>query len=40
MSNPGSFAPPFTWEQLQLALLDLLMPSNSVEECAFKLATV
>ena len=39
MSNPGSFAPPSTWEELKLALLDILMPSNSVEECAIKLAT-
>ena len=39
MSNPGSFVPPSTWEELKLALLDILMPSNSVEECAIKLAT-
>ena len=39
MINPGSFVPPFTWEELKLALLDILMPSNSVEECAIKLAT-
>ena len=39
MSNPGSFAPPSTWEELKLALLDILMPSNSVEKCAIKLAT-
>ena len=40
MSNPGSFAPPSTWEELKLAPLDILIPSNSVEECATKLATV
>ena len=39
MSNPGSFVPPPTWEELKLALLDILMPSNSVEECAIELAT-
>ena len=39
ISNPSSFAPPSTWEELKLALLDILMPSNSVEECAIKLAT-
>ena len=37
--NPGSFAPSSTWEELKLALLDFLMPANSVEECAIKLAT-
>ena len=31
-SNPGSFAPPSTREELKLALLDFLMPSDWVEE--------
>ena len=31
---------PSTWEELKLALLDILMPANSVEECAIKSATV
>ena len=35
-NNPGPFAPPSTWEELKLALLDILMPANSVEECAIK----
>ena len=35
----GSFAPPSTWEELKLALLDVLMPANSVAECTIKLAT-
>ena len=39
LNNPGSFAPPSTWEELKLALLDVLMPANSIEECAIKLAT-
>ena len=40
INNAGSFAPPSTWEELKLALLDILMPANSVEECAIKSATV
>ena len=40
INNAGSFAPPSTWEELKLALLDILMPANSVEECAIKLATI
>ena len=36
INNAGSFAPPSTWEELKLALLDILMPANSVEECATK----
>ena len=40
VNNPGSFAPPATWEELKLALLDILVPANSVEECAIKLATL
>ena len=39
INNAGSFAPPSTWEELKLALLDILMPANSVEECAIKSAT-
>ena len=39
VNNPGSFPPPSTWEELKLAILDILMPANSVEECAIKLAT-
>ena len=39
INNAGSFAPPSTWKELELALLDILMPANSVEECAIKLAT-
>ena len=39
ITNPRSFATPSTWEELKLALLDFLMPANSVEECATKLAT-
>ena len=39
VNNPGSFSPPTTWEELKLAILDILMPANSVEECAIKLAT-
>ena len=39
INNAGSFAPPSSWEELKLALLDILMPANSVEECAIKLAT-
>ena len=35
----GEFTPPETWAYLSLALLDLLMPSNSVEEWAVKLAS-
>ena len=34
----GEFAPPENWAELSSALLDLLMPSNSVEEYALKLA--
>ena len=30
----GSFTPPSNWRELSNAVLDLLMPSNSVEECA------
>ena len=37
INNAGSFAPPSTWEELKLALLDILMPANSVD--ATKLAT-
>ena len=36
ITNPRSFATPSTWEELKLALLDILMPANSVEECATK----
>ena len=39
VNKPGSFSPPSTWEELKLASLDILMPANSVEECAIKLAT-
>ena len=39
VNNPGSFAPPSTWEELKLAILDILMPANSVKGCAIKLAT-
>ena len=39
INDAGSFAPLSTWEELKLALLDILMPANSVEECAIKLAT-
>ena len=35
----GFFAPPSTWEELKLPLFDIIMPANSVEECAIKLAT-
>ena len=38
VNNPGPFAPPSTCE-LKLALLDILMPANSVEECAIERAT-
>ena len=37
MSNPGSFAPSSTREELKLALFDTIRPSNLVEECAIKL---
>ena len=39
VNSPGSFSPPSTWEELKLAILDILMPANSVEECAIKSAT-
>ena len=39
INNVGLFAPPSTWEELKLSLLDILMPANSVEGCAIKLAT-
>ena len=32
--NVGSFSPPETWTELSSALLDLLMPSNSVDVTA------
>ena len=35
----GSFTPPSNWRELSNAVLDLLMPSNSVEECARLLAS-
>ena len=38
VNNLCSFAPPSTWEKLKLALLDILLPANSVEECAITLA--
>ena len=39
INNTGSFAPPSTWEKLKLALFDIIMPANSVEEYTIKLAT-
>ena len=39
INNVSLFAPPSTWEELKLALLDILMPANRVEECAIKLVT-
>ena len=35
INNAGSFAPPSTWEELKLALLDILMPANSVEAVSY-----
>lgn len=35
----GSFTPPANWKELPNAVLDLLRPSNNVEECARRLAT-
>ncbi|CAN0053989.1 unnamed protein product, partial [Pylaiella littoralis] len=37
--NAGSFTPPSNWKELSNAVLDLMMPSNSVEECALRLAS-
>ena len=37
-NNPGSFPPPSTGRELKLALLDILTPANSVEECAIKIS--
>ena len=39
INNLGSVPPQSTWEELELAILDILMPTNRVEECAMKLAT-
>ena len=39
INNARSFAPPSTWEELKLALLDILVAAKSVEECAIKLPT-
>lgn len=36
----GSFSPPESWTQLSSALLDILMPSNSIEKCAPQLAPI
>lgn len=40
-SLPGrfEFLPGPTWEELKLAIVDILRPANSVEEYAIKLAT-
>ena len=38
IKNAGSFAPPSTWEKLKLALFDIIMPANSVEECTIKIS--
>lgn len=34
----GSFASPETWQDMTRALLDLLMPANSIDECARQIA--
>ena len=31
INNAGSFAPPSTWEELKIPLLDILMPANSAQ---------
>lgn len=36
----GSFTPPATWKELSDAVIDLMMPGNSVEECALRLASL
>ena len=36
---PGSYPAPTNWSELKTALLDCLMPSNSVEESVLRLAT-
>ena len=34
----GSFTAPSTWQEMTRALLDLLMPANSIDECARQIA--
>ena len=36
--SAGSFTPPSNWKELSNAILDMLMPSNSVENCAKQIA--
>ena len=35
---PGSHTPPATWQEMTRALLYLLMPANSIDECARQIA--
>lgn len=37
-AESGSFTPPANWQELSNAILDLLMPSNAVEDAARRLA--
>ena len=36
---PGAFTPPSTWQEMTRALLDLLMPADSIETCASQIAS-
>ena len=38
-SRSGPFDPPSNWKELSNAFFDLLTPSNSLEECALRLAS-
>ena len=37
--TPGAFTAPATWQEMTRALLDLLMPANSIDECARQIAS-
>lgn len=37
--SPGSHKAPQNWKELKTALLDCLLPANSVEESALRLST-
>ena len=36
---PGAFTPRSTWQEMTRALLDLLMPANSIDNCARQIAS-
>ena len=35
---PGSSRTPSTWQEMTRAVLDLLMPANSIDECTQQIA--